>query len=146
MDMAFKGILEKFVLIYLDDITVYSKHAADHLDHLEQVFMKCEEYGVSLNPSKCVFATDQGRLLGHIVPKDGLTIDPKRVEVILSLPLPSHKKGLQSFLSRINFVRRFIPNIATMVKPLTSMLKKNVVFSWTKEGRAGFEEIKQAIA
>lgn len=80
------------MLIYLDDITVYSKHTADHFDYLEQVFIKCREYGVSLNPSKCGFATDQGKLLGHVVSKDGLYIDTKIVEAILSLPLPSHKK------------------------------------------------------
>ena len=75
-----------------------------------------------------------------------MTIDPERTKAILSLSLPSHKIGLQSFLGRINFVRRFIPNLATMVKPLTTMLKKNMVFSWTKEGKESFEEIKAAIA
>ena len=84
--------------------------------------------------------------MGHIVSKDGLSIDLERTKVILALPLPKHKKGLQSFLSRINFVRRFIPNLATMVKPLTAMLKKGMVFSWTKEGKESFEEIKAAIA
>lgn len=78
--------------------------------------------------------------------KEGLTIDPERMKAILSLPLPTHKKGLQSFLGRINFIRRFIHNLSTMVKPLIAMLKKNMVFTWTKEGRATFEEIKVAIA
>lgn len=84
--------------------------------------------------------------MGHIVSKDGLTIDLERTKAILALPLPKHKKGLQSFLGRINFVRRFIPNLATMVKPLTTMLKKGMVFAWTKEGKESFEEIKAAIA
>ena len=110
------------------------------------MFLRCREFGVSLNPSKCVFATNQGKLLGHIVSKDGLTIDPERTKAILALPLPKHKKGLQSFLGRINFVRRFIPNLATMVKPLTTMLKKSMVFAWTTEGKESFEEIKVAIA
>jgi hypothetical protein len=101
---------------------------------------------VSLNLAKCVFATNKGKLLGHIVSKDGLTIDPQRVEAILSLPLPHRKKGLQNFLGRINFVRRFIPNLAAMVKPLTAMLKKDMSFSWTQEGRNSFEKMKEAIA
>ena len=99
------------------------------------MFLRCREFGVSLNLSECFFATNQGKLLGHIVSKDGLAIVPERTKVILSLPLPKHKKGLQSFLGRINFVRRFIPNLATMVKPLTAMLKKSMVFAWTKEGK-----------
>ena len=146
MEVAFKRLIDKFVLVYLDDITVYSKNVKDHLDHLRQVFLRCREFGVSLNPFKCVFATSQGKLLGHIVSEDGLTIDPERTKAILALPLPKHKKGLQSFLGRINFLRRFIPNLATMVKPLTSILKKDMVFLWTKEGKESFEEIKVAIA
>ena len=59
MEMAFKNMIEKFVLVYLDDITVYSKNVEDHFGHLTQVFLRCREFGVSLNPSKCVFATNQ---------------------------------------------------------------------------------------
>lgn len=93
-----------------------------------------------------MFSTTQGKFLGHIVSKDGLTIDPERIQTILAITFPSHNKGLQSFLARTNFVRRFIPNLSTMVKPPTTMLKKNMIFTWTKEGRANFEEIKAAIA
>ena len=101
---------------------------------------------MSLNPKKYVFSTNQGKLLGHIVSRDRLAIDPERVEAILSLRLPSHKKGLQSFLGRTNFIRRFILDLASMVKPLTAMLKKNIMFTCTKEGKASFEEIKKSIA
>ena len=146
MEMVFKKMIEKFVLVYLDDIIVYSKNVADHFDHLRKVFLRCREFGVSLNLGKRVFTTNQEKLLGHIVSKDGLTIDLERTKEILALSLPKHKKGIQIFLGRINFVRRFIPNLSTMVKPLTTMLKKNMVFAWTMEGRESFEEIKAAIA
>ena len=108
--------------------------------------MKCREYRVSLNPSKCVFATNQGKLLGHIVSKEGLTIVLEITREIISIMLPNHKKSLQSFLSRINFVRRYIPNLPTMLKPLIAMLKKSMPFSWTMEWKESFEEIKVAIA
>ena len=75
MEMAFKNMIERFVLVYLDDITVYSKNVAYHFGHLKQVFIRCREYGVSLKPIKYVFATNQGKLLGYIVSKEGLTID-----------------------------------------------------------------------
>ena len=100
---------------------------------------------MSLNPKKCVFSTIQEKLLGHIVSKEGLNIDPERTKAILALPLPTHKKGLKSFLGRINFVRRFIPNLAAMVKPLIAMIKIYIIFTWMKEGRASFEGIKAAI-
>lgn len=145
MEMAFKNMLERFVLVYLDDIIVYSKNVTDHFGHLRQVFTKWREYSVSLNPSKCVFSTNQGKLLGHIVSKEGLAIDPKKKKAILALPLPTHKKGLQIFISRINFVRRFTHNLTTMGNPLTTILKMNMFFTQTREGRASFEEIKESI-
>ena len=98
MEMAFKNMIERFVLVYLEDIIVYSKDVEEYFGHLKQVFIRCREYGVSLNPNKCVFTTNQGKLLGNIVSKDGLTIDLERTKEILALSLPSHKKGLQSFL------------------------------------------------
>ena len=88
----------------------------------------------------------EGKLVGHIVSKKGLTIDPERVEAIQALPLPSHKKALQSFLGRINFVCRFVPNFAALIKPITLMLKKSITFKWTSEGKASFEAIKEAIS
>ncbi|KAH9299884.1 hypothetical protein KI387_044107 [Taxus chinensis] len=146
MDMAFKGLINNVVLIYLDDITVFSKNAADHLSHLRQVFMRCRRFGVSLNPRKCIFLTHEGKLLGHIVSKEGLAIDPERVEAIRALPLPSHKKALQSFLGRINFVQKFVLDFAALVKPITKMLKKSMAFKWTAEGKESFEAIKEAIS
>lgn len=108
--------------------------------------MKNVEYGISHNPKKSIFAVHEGKLLGHIVSKQGITIDPKRVKAILELTLPNHKKGLQSFLGRIKFLRRFIPNVANLLQPLTAMLKKNVVFNWTREAENNFEAIKEALA
>ena len=67
MDLDFVGLKDKFVLIYLDDLTVYSHSHHDHLKHLRKVFMKCRRYGISLNPKKSQFALNEGKLLGHIV-------------------------------------------------------------------------------
>lgn len=138
-------MIRKLVLIYLDDVTVFLKKVDEHLAHLKQVFERCREYGISINPKKCIFVVHEGKLLGHIVSKQGITIDPERVSAILDLPLPSHKKGQQIFLVRINFVRRFIPDIANCLKPLTVMLKKNVCFSWTQDFKHSFEVIKEAL-
>ena len=69
--MAFKSMITNFVLVYLDNIIVYSKNLVDQFGHLREVFIKSREYGVSLNIIKCVFSTSQGKFLGHIVSKDG---------------------------------------------------------------------------
>ena len=79
-----------------------------HAQHLEQAFIKCKWYKISLNPKKSIFAVDEGKLLGHVISKEGWAIYPDRVKAINNLSLPSNKKSLQSFLGQINFVKRFI--------------------------------------
>ena len=92
MDFAFIGENEKILVIYLDDITIYSTSDQEHLQHLRQVFVKCRKYGISLNPKKSHFSLKEGKMLGHIVSKDGVKIDPKRVIAIQDLTLPRSKK------------------------------------------------------
>ena len=70
------------MVIYLDDITVYSKNDKDHLEHLKRVFQKCRKFSISLNPKKSNFAMKEGKLLGHIISKEGIRIDPDRVASI----------------------------------------------------------------
>jgi hypothetical protein len=77
MDIAFVGERDKFVVIYLDDLTVFSNSDAEHLVHLRQTFEKCRKFGLSLNPKKSHFSMQEGKLLGHIVSKDGIKVDPK---------------------------------------------------------------------
>ena len=79
--------------VYLDDITMFSKDDAEHIEHLHRTFEKCRRYGLSLNPQKSLFALEEGKILGHIVTKYGVNIDPKRVEFINGISLPRNKKG-----------------------------------------------------
>jgi ribonuclease HI len=146
MDIAFVGERDKFVVIYLDDLTVFSKTDEEHLIHLKQTFEKCRRYGLSLNPKKSHFAMQEGKLLGHIVSKDGIRIDPKRIEAIQTISIPRNVKEIQSFLGTINFLRRFIPNFAEIVKLITGMLKKDSRVNWTTEAKASFEHIKKVIS
>ena len=76
MDIAFVGERDKFVVIYLDDIAVFSQSDDEHLKHLKQTFLKCRKYGLSLNPKKSHFAVQEGKLLRHLVSADGIRIDP----------------------------------------------------------------------
>lgn len=82
MGITFVGEKDKFIVVYLEDITVFSQSDADHLNHLKQTFQKCRKFGLSLNPSKSMFAMDEVRLLGHIVSSKGICIDHVRVEAI----------------------------------------------------------------
>ena len=112
------------------------------MGHLKQVFERCRKYGISLNLGKFVFGIDEGKLLGHIISKDGVKIDPEKIEAIKKIPLPKNVKALQSFNGHINFIRRFIPNLVEYMKPLQKLLKKDAKFEWTSEGREAFKCIK----
>jgi hypothetical protein len=145
MDISFVGEKDKFVLIYLNDITVFSRSHELHLQHLKMTFLKCRRYGISLNPKKSNFSLKEGKLLEHIVSADGVKIDPKRVEAIKNLSLPISKKDIQSFLGTINFIRRFIVNFAKLTKHVTAMLRKDSKVKWTEEVKHSFNAIKEAI-
>ena len=118
MDIAFHKLIGRSAVVYLDDITIFSKKREEHAFHLRKIFERCRKYGISLNPKKCVFAVTEGKLLGHIVSKKGSSIDPERIKGIEQIPLPHNKKGMQAFMGTINFVRRFVPDFAQIVKPL----------------------------
>ena len=113
------------VVIYLDDITVFSQSDDEHLKHLKQTFLKCRKYGLSLNPKKSHFAVQEGKLLGHLVSADGIRIDLERVKAILKISFPRSKKDVQSFIGKINFLHWFIPNFSKTIKQITAMLKKD---------------------
>ena len=94
MDIAFTEEKDKFVVVYMDDITFYSTSDREHIKHLEKVFLKCRKYGISLNPRKSNFALEEGKLLGHIISKDGIKTDIERVSAILKVEDPTRKKEI----------------------------------------------------
>jgi len=108
MEIAFHGIINQSVVVYLDDVTVFSKNKKDHLSHLRVVLERCRKYDISLNPNKSVFVVEQGKLLGFIVSKYRMIIDPERTQTISKLLPPSSKNAMQSFLGKINILRRFV--------------------------------------
>lgn len=118
MDITFKGLVNKYVVIYLDDITVHSRKRSDHLKDLKQIFQRCLRYGISLNPKKSFFALSEGKLLVFIVSKSGIHIDPDRIKEISEISLPHNKKAMQYFLGQINFVKRFVSYFSRIVSPL----------------------------
>ena len=106
------------MVVYQDDLTAYSKKAEDHCSHLEKIFLKALEYGVSLNPRKCTFGVTEGKLLGHIVSKEGFKIDLERVATIDKVQKPKNVKGIQYCFGQVNFLRRFVTNFAEVSGPI----------------------------
>eukprot|EP00253_Pinus_taeda_P015200 PITA_15200 len=144
MDIAFAKEIHDFLVVYLDELTPFSKYDQEHLKHLRQIFMTCRKYGISLNPKKSLFALEEGKILGHIISKYGIRIDPERIQAILQIPYPRNIKELRAFLGKINFLRRFIPNLAELIRLLSNMLKNNAKVKWSLETKQAFESIKTA--
>jgi hypothetical protein len=145
MDITFVSERDKFFVIYLDDLAVFSNSDTEHLFHLRQTFEKWQKFVLSLHPKKSHFAMQEGNILGHILSKEGIKVDPKRVEAIELINIPRKRKQIQSFLGKINFLRRFIPNFAEIIKMIIDMLKKDNEVKWTAEAKASFERVKKAI-
>ena len=93
-----------------------------------------------------MFAVTEGKLLGHVVSKKGISIDPERIKAIEQIPLPHNKKGMQSFMGTINFIRRFVPDFAQIVKPLQQIVKQSAQFKWIEIEKNAFSKIKTAFA
>ena len=146
MDIALRGLINKSIVVYLDDIIVYSKNREDHVPHLKSIFERCRWYRISLNPKKSISTMEEGTLLSFVISPKGIIIDPGRIEAIKDIVLFHNKKAMQSFLGKINFVIRLISNFAKIIKPLQDMIKKDFNFKWTKERREAFDNIKESIA
>ena len=145
MGHAFKDMIGRYMVDYWDDLIVHSMFRNLHLKQLREVFIRFRMLRMSLNPKKCLCVVSKGRLLGHIVNRKGIYIDPKRIQDINELIPPIDRKGVQSLSRKINFVRRFIPDHASIVKPITLFLRKDQSFGWITEVQTTFEIIKAAI-
>jgi len=118
VNIKFHGMINQSVVVYLDDVTLFSKKRFDHLCHLNQIFEQCWKFKISLNPKKRIFCGVQGNLSGHVIAKSGIKVDPKSVRDIMHIPFPVNKKAMQSLPGKINFLNKFISNYAQIVKPM----------------------------
>ena len=143
MSHAFKEYLCDFLEVYMDDLRVHSKDRMDHIEHLKLVFEKCQVYRICLNPDKCVFMVCQGKTLGHIVSKNGISTDFDKIKIIVDLPRPKNPKELQSFMGHCGYYRRFIYMYAVIAKPLYGLI---LLFIWTEECKESFQKLKQALS
>jgi hypothetical protein len=145
MDITFKGLIGQSMVVYIDDIIAFSKKREDHPRHLKHIFELCRKYGISLNPKNTVFVVSEGILLGHVIYKDGISVDLERTKAIMKIPPPHSKKSMQSFFGKNNFMRKLVPYFSKISKPLQIMIKKYVQFKWTPVEKGAFENIKASI-
>ena len=94
MDVVFSGMINICLVVYLDNVMVYSNSREEHIQHLTQIFERCRKYGISLNPNKTIFGVEEGNFSGHIISQDGIHIDPERIKAIAQLPFSHNKKAM----------------------------------------------------
>ena len=133
MTTVFQGLLFKSVLVYVDDIIVYSPTFEKHIEHLQEVFHRLSLNNLTLKPSKCHFAVQQVEYLGHIISKDGVKPNPSKTDVIETYPRPNDKTQLRRFLGMANYYKRFIQGYSQLTSPLNKLLKNDTSWEWTDD-------------
>ncbi len=132
----------QIVLIYLDDIIVYSRSFEEHLEHLELVFTKLHTAGLKLHPDKCAFGRQEVKYLGHLVGRKGVRPDPEKVRAIQNYPRPQSVAEVRRFLGIASYYRRFIDRFADIAAPLHAITQKQVSFDWTSQCETAFKTLQ----
>ena len=138
------------MLCYIDDLLIFSKNFEEHLSHLDQVFSKLRQANLTLKPEKCQFGLDRVIFLGHILSKDGISVDPSKTDKIEKFPIPKSHTELKSFLGLCNYYRRFVKGYSFITSPLNKLLKGNKKGrlkseDWTDECQKAFQTLKNAL-
>jgi hypothetical protein len=146
MTIAFQEYLRKFMEIFLDDFCVYSTWK-EHANCSRKCFDQYRKFGISINAAKSQFLVPCGRLLGHIVSKEGIAVDPDKIVAILLLPISLHITGVKSYLGGTGYYRRFIYNYAHIAQPLTHLTRQtDEPGIWTKECTKAFNKLKKRLS
>ena len=144
MNDIFSDLLDVHVIVYLDDILIFSDNPADHKKHVREVLRRLRLHGLYLRPDKCFFSVDSVNYLGFILSKDDLKMDSAKVQAITDWPEPRKVKDIQSFLGFANFYRQFIPDYSDIVIPLTRLTRKGVKWDFSDKARRAFKTLKLA--
>jgi hypothetical protein len=140
MNSIFAPFMRKFVLVFMDDICIYSKTLEDHIQHLRHVFQVLLDNKLFLKFSKCAFAQPKIEYPGHVISRDGVATHPRKTEAIMGWPVPTTLTKVRGFLGLTDYYKKFIRNYGIIAKPLTSLLKQKT-FSWSREAEEAFQNM-----
>jgi ribonuclease HI len=145
MNKVFMEYLDRFVVVFIDDILVFSQDQEEHEEHLRLVLQKLREHQLYSKFSKCDFWLKEVSFLGHIITDGGIVVDPTKVQDVLNWNPPKNVSEIISFFGLAGYYRRFIEGFSKIVKPLTSLLEKGKEFKWDDKCQACFEELKKKL-
>ncbi|WVZ81155.1 LOW QUALITY PROTEIN: hypothetical protein U9M48_028567 [Paspalum notatum var. saurae] len=145
MNSVFMNELDKFVVVFLDDILIYSKDEKEHEEHLRIVLTRLREHKLYAKFSKCAFWLKEVGFLGHILSKKGVAVDPSKVECVQNWKQPKTVIEIWSFLGLAGYYRRFIKDLSKTAKPMTSLTKKNARYLWSPNCKEAFQSLKKSL-
>jgi hypothetical protein len=145
MNKVFMEYLDKFVVVFIDDILIYSKNDSEHEEHLRMVLQKLRDNQLYAKFTKSDFWLDKVHFLGHIISKGGIAVDPTKVTTIMDWKTPSTVSKIRSFLGLVGYYRQFIEGFSKIAKPLTSLLEKGKEFKWTEKCQESFDQLRSKL-
>ncbi|XP_039778261.1 uncharacterized protein LOC120645545 [Panicum virgatum] len=146
MNQIFEPLLRQGVLVFMDDILVYSSNLEEHIQLLTKVFDIIQQHQFLIKLSKCCFAQDNIEYLGHCISSQGVSTEPSKITAVQQWPVPQNLKELRGFLGLTEYYRRFIRSYGMISRPLTQLLKKGTPFVWTAHTEEAFQLLKKALA
>ncbi|GJY36212.1 transposon ty3-G gag-pol polyprotein [Tanacetum coccineum] len=144
MNDLFRPYLRKFILVFFDDILIYSKTLEEHMDHLQVVLGILEANQLFAKASKCCFGVTQVNYLGHVISSDGVAVESDKIQTVLSWPTPTNAKGVRGFLGLAGYYRKFIKGFGGIAAPLHRLVGK-APFQWDESANQAFEDLKKAL-
>src|SRR6187401_3795092 len=145
MNKVFMKFMDKFVVVFIDDILVYSKTPEKHAEHFRIVLGELRKHQLYAKFSKCEFWLRQVGFLGHVLTQEGIVVDTDKVKAVLGRKSPASVTDIRSFLGMARYYRRFIEGFSTIAKPTTQLLKKDKKFEWTEACEKSFHELKKRL-
>jgi hypothetical protein len=142
MNSVFMQELDKFVVVFIDDILNYSKNTEDHAKHLHVTLQRLRDHHLYPKFSKCKFWLDMVKFLGHTISGNGISVDPSKVQEVMDWKPPTSVHQIRSFLGLAGYYRCFIPDFSKIAKPMIELLKKGVKFSWDQKCEDAFHTLR----
>jgi hypothetical protein len=143
MNKIFMEYLDKFVVVFIDGILIFSKNEEEHDKHLRMVLQKLRENQLYAKLNKCEFWLMEVSFLGHVISAGGISVDPSKVKDVLRWNTPQNVLEVRSFLGLATYYRRFIEGFLEISKPMTTLLAKGKTFEWMPRCEASFQELKK---
>jgi hypothetical protein len=143
MNYILAPLLRKCVVVFIDDILIYSATFEEHVEHVKQVFQLLQHHQFRVKLSKCSFAQQQLRYLGHVLSPNCVSTYPSKIADVQNWLTPSCTKDVRSFLGLAVYYRRFVKDFGMLARPLTELLKKGVLFVWTEVDELAFQLLKK---